>query len=108
MVVQQATVVVQWGRVVVQQAGVVVQQAGVAVQQTRVVVQQARVVVQQETVAEQSLKTARQVVGHVGLDVLDTEDEVVHCERAVVGLGQTDGLSEASVSLVQTPGSRLA
>jgi len=52
------------------------------------------------------LKTARQAVGRVGLDVLDTEDEVVLCEQDVVGLGQTDGLPEAS--LVQTPGSRSA
>ena len=44
------------------------------------------------------MKTARQVVKHVGLDVVGTEDEVVHCERAVVGLGQIDGLSEASAS----------
>ena len=47
-------------------------------------------------------------MGHVGLDVLDTEDEVVLCEQDVVGLGQADGLPEASASWVQTPGLRLA
>ena len=47
-------------------------------------------------------------MGHVGLNVLDTEDEVVLCEQDVVGLGQADGLPEASALLVQTPGSRLA
>ena len=47
-------------------------------------------------------------MGHVGLDVLDTEDEVVLCEQDVVGLGQTGGLPVASASLVQTPGLRLA
>ena len=65
-------------------------------------------VVQQERVAVQYLKTARQVVAHIGLDVLGAEEEVVHSERAVVGLGQTDGLPKASASLIQTPGSRLA
>ena len=75
-VVQSVGVVVQDGNV---QHAKFVQKVKVVVQVVRVVVQQARVVVQQERVVLQSLKTARQVGEHVGLDVLG-EDEVVHCE----------------------------